>query len=163
MKHKYLIILLSLILVSCQFFETEKISTQTFYEEEIQTINWNDIDQYPVFVHCEDFSEKKDQERCFTSTLLNVFMKAVEDQVSENMLNVSIQDTIFLTLNVSEKAKFSMQKIEMDSLMIRIFPFLKEALLGRVDSLQLRAPAYKRGIPVKTEFTLPIVITTEDL
>ncbi len=163
MKYKCLAILLSLILVSCQFFETEKISEQTFYEEEIQTINWNDIDQYPVFVQCEDFSEKKDQERCFTSTLLNVFMKAVEDQVSENTINESIQDTIFLTLNVSGKAKFSIQRIEMDSLIIRTFPFLKEVLFSRMDSLQLRAPAYKRGIPVKTEFTLPIVITTENL
>jgi len=161
MKHSYALIILLLTATSCQLFETEKISTQTFYEEEIQTINWNDIDQYPAFSQCEDLSEKKEQKECFKNTLT----ASLFDAANRSILATSraINDTIFLGFSISEDAKLTVTSIEIDSTVLSVVPFLKEALLNRIDSLQLNAPAYKRGIPVKTEFTLPIVITTEDL
>ena len=33
----------------------------------------------------------------------------------------------------------------------------------QIDSISVVAPAYKRGIPVNTEFSLPIVIKTQGL
>ena len=59
MKHAIFSLFLLVLASSCQFFETEKISTETFYEEEIKAIDWKDVDQYPVFTECSDFSEKK--------------------------------------------------------------------------------------------------------
>ena len=50
----------------------------------------------------------------------------------------------------------------MDSLTKAELPRLEETLRKKIDSIALTAPAYKRGIPVKTKFTLPIVLQTDD-
>lgn len=73
-----------------------------------------------------------------------------------------LNDTIILSFSISEKAQISILEMQIDSLLQRAFPNLKDSLKYSIDALQLVAPAYKRGIPVKTQFTLPIVVTTEE-
>lgn len=156
-----LFLLLLLSLNSCQLFETEKISTETFYKEELNSIDWNDVDQYPVFKACEKITEKEMQKECFVSSLSEALHKTVQQNVYGTYQ--SINSTVLVELSVSERAKFSVDTISMDSLLIQAFPRLKSALNKSVDSLQLVAPAYKRGIPVRTQFTLPILIETREL
>ena len=40
---------------------------------------------------------------------------------------------------------------------------IMESTLESIDSIKVVAPAYKRGIPVNTEFTLPIILKTQGL
>ena len=74
-----------------------------------------------------------------------------------------MNDTVWLKFDISETAQLSVKEIEMDSVTSQTFPLLKQALLDMTDSLQLIAPATKQGIPVRTAFSLPIVIETESL
>ncbi|MAL59694.1 MAG: hypothetical protein CMC14_06580, partial [Flavobacteriaceae bacterium] len=54
---------------SCQYFNTERISSETFYEEEIESINWSEVDTYPMFRECETFTEKEVQKTCFQNVV----------------------------------------------------------------------------------------------
>ena len=158
--------LLKLLLVvvccsSCQYFETEKISSDTFYEEELKAIDWTEVDRYPAFAICDTLSEKKQQKKCFENELANHLQQGVKDQGV--MAIQDLNDTIVLSFSVSKEAKLTIIQMQMDSLLQREFPHLKDSLLYSLDALQLLAPAYKRGIPVTTQFTLPIVVKTEDL
>jgi hypothetical protein len=155
------ILVLCLVVSSCDLFETKKISSETFYDEELKTINWNDVDQYPVFKVCEHISEKLEQQRCFSDVLKNSLNEAAFKGGIAIDRNVS--DTVWLKFDISEEARLSVKEILMDSLTSQTFPLLKQALLDRIDSLKLIAPATKQGIPVRTEFSLPIVIETESL
>jgi hypothetical protein len=146
---------------SCQYFETEKISSDTFYEEELKMIDWTEVDRYPAFVVCDTLSEKAQQKKCFENELANHLQQGVKDQGV--MAIQDVNDTIILSFSVSKEAKLSMIHMQMDSLLQREFPHLKDSLLYSLDALQLLAPAYKRGIPVTTQFTLPIIVKTEDL
>ena len=47
------LLILSLFFYSCEYFETKKISSETFVKDEIKSINWKDVDQYPIFKNCE--------------------------------------------------------------------------------------------------------------
>ncbi len=161
MKITLHILLLLLVTTSCQFFETEKISTEAFYEEELKTINWNDVDQYPVFASCEQITEKKEQKDCFSQVLIGSLSQAAWN--SARGINQDIHDTIWLRIDVSETAEMKVREIQIDSALIRAYPLMRQALLDRIDSVKLIAPAYKRGIPVRTEFSLPIVVETESL
>ncbi|MBT8276764.1 MAG: hypothetical protein KJO39_11510 [Bacteroidia bacterium] len=161
MKIPLSILFLLFITTSCQFFETEKISTETFYEEELKTINWNDVDQYPVFASCEQFSDKNEQRDCFSRELISSLSQAAWD--SAIGLHQELHDTIWLRIDVSETAELKVREIQIDSALMRTYPLMKQALLDRIDSVKLIAPAYKRGIPVRTEFSLPIVVETESL
>ncbi|PKA82592.1 hypothetical protein ATE92_0725 [Ulvibacter sp. MAR_2010_11] len=161
MKNSVTLLFLLGLVTSCQFFETEKISTETFYEEELKTINWKDVDQYPVFAACEHQTEKAAQKVCFETTLSTQIYEYIS---TKNIVATrDVNDTVLLDLSVAKDAQLSVREIKIDSLITQEFPHLKNWMLQCIDSIQLVAPAYKRGIPVKTEFTLPIVIKTKDL
>ena len=144
---------------SCQFFETEKISSESFYEEEFKTIEWNEIDQYPTFSSCKELTEKGDQRNCFVNILSSSLYQSIDDQKWTIMK--TIQDTIMLEISVSNTGEIQIDSIEMDSLLGTQFPNMRVVLYNSIESLSLVAPAYKRGIPVNTRFKLPIALNTE--
>ena len=153
-------ILLVLGCTSCQFFETEKISSETFYESALKTIDWKNVDRYPAFARCDTLSEKIQQKNCFEGELAYQLQQSMTAQGVTALHDLN--DTIVLSFSISEKASITILDMQIDSLLQREFPHLKDSLKYSIDALQLVAPAYKRGIPVKTQFTLPIVVTTEE-
>lgn len=159
MRYRLFLIVFFFLATSCQFFETKKISTETFYEEEIKSINWKDVDQYPAFKDCEKFTEKNIQKTCFESTLTSHLYNSIS---SKNIIaRHRLQDTITLKFSISKTGELRVTKIEIDSLLEVDFPMLKQYILQSIDSLPTVAPAYKRGIPVNTTFVLPIVFQTQ--
>lgn len=148
-----------LLATACQFFETEKISSEEIYKDEIQTIDWNEVDSYPVFDNCDDSLDKKEQQDCFINTVTTHLYESIS---RGNMIAVrEIDDTLNVNFEVGNDGRLSVLKIEIDSLLQQEFPSLKRLILSSIDSLQPIAPAYKRGIPVKTQFTLPVIIQTD--
>jgi len=158
MKHWFIFLSLLLLATSCQFFETEKVSSEEIYNQEMETIDWKDVDNYPAFSNCENFLEKPEQKECFINTITTQLYKSISH---EDMVAVrDVYDTVKVNFEVSSKGELSIREIKMDSLLEKEFPNLERWLLESVDSLKLVAPAYKRGIPVKTQFTLPVIIKT---
>lgn len=159
MKFSIFFLSIFFLCTSCQFFETEKISSETFYEEELKTIEWNEIDQYPTFSSCKEFTEKIDQRNCFVNTLSSSFYQSIHDQKWTIMK--TIQDTIMLDISVSNTGEIQIDSIEMDSILGAQFPNMSLVLSNSIETLSLVAPAYKRGIPVDTRFKLLIALNTE--
>ena len=158
MKQSFLFAFLLILATSCQFFETEKVSSEAIFEEEMQTIDWKDVDRYPSFSNCENKLEKPEQKECFISTISSRLYQSINN---ENMVAVrEVYDTVKINFEVSSKGELSILEIKMDTLLQKEFPDLKTWLLQSIDSLKPVAPAYKRGIPVKTQFTLPVIIQT---
>jgi hypothetical protein len=157
MKH-IIYILLLLLITSCQFFETDKITTETFYEEEMKTIDWKRVDQYPAFSNCENYTEKEAQKDCFINTLSKHVYGALQQQ--NIFVTKDIHDTIYLDFYVHKNARLEVTKVAIDSTLIHMFPIMENWLIDGVSAIKLVAPAYKRGIPVETKFTLPVVIQT---
>ena len=158
MVQRLFLVFLCILTTSCQFFETEKISSEEIFEDEIKTINWRDVDRYPSFPNCRDHLEKLEQRDCFITTISSHLYKTISQ---EDMVAVQeIYDTVKVNFEVGSSGRLSIIKIELDSLLQKEFPDLEMWILNSVNSLQPVAPAYKRGIPVKTQFTLPVVIQT---
>ncbi|CAM3315740.1 hypothetical protein [Aequorivita lipolytica] len=158
MKNGFIFLLLLLVATSCQFFETEKVSSDEIYKEEMQTIDWKEVDRYPSFSNCENSLEKPEQKDCFISTISSHLYQSISH---EEMVAVrEIYDTVKVNFEISSNGKLSILEIKMDTLLQKEFPDLEKWLLQSIDSLKPVAPAYKRGIPVKTQFTLPVIIQT---
>ncbi len=158
MTQRLFLVFILLLATSCQFFETEKVSSEEIFKDEIKTINWTNVDRYPSFPNCENIVEKTEQQDCFIQTISTHIYQAI----SEGNLVASreLQDTIEVGFEVNSSGKLSIVEIKMDTLLQKDFPNLEMKILNSLDSLQPLAPAYKRGIPVKTKFTLPIIIQT---
>ncbi|QIE59465.1 hypothetical protein G5B37_07775 [Rasiella rasia] len=158
---RFSLLLCSFLCLSCQYFDTEKISAETFYQEELKTIDWAEVDRYPAFAACDTLSEKPSQKDCFEAELGAYLRQTIVNQKIEAVKD--IHDTIVVHFSISEKAIISVQSIKMDSVLVREFPHLKDTLQRDLDATKLIAPAYKRGVPVITTFTLPIVVLTDEL
>ena len=146
---------------SCQYFETDKISKETFYQEELKTIDWKDVDQYPAFPQCESFTDKAEQKSCFENALSSHLRQAF---TNHNAIAVrDLNDTVTLKFSISNNGKLSIMEMQITETIKAEFPLLHNWLEESIDTLSLVAPAYKRGIPVATQFTLPIIIKTTSL
>jgi hypothetical protein len=149
------------LLTSCQYFQAERISKETYLEEEVESINWREVDRYPLLESCSELSDKTQQQRCFTQRVSQVVQAMVDHNLSTTAQSVS--DTIYLEFFVSEKAKLLITDLRIGRNIQAALPELEALLLTCTDSLKLVAPAYKRGIPVKTQFTLPVVLRSKEL
>jgi predicted ester cyclase len=154
-------LLLLFMATSCQFFETEKIPSETFYKEELKSIDWKEVDQYPSFANCENITAKPEQKSCFENTLSAHLRQTFS---KHNAIAVhDLNDTVNLSFSINNKGKLLVESIKITATLQAEFPLLNQWLMEGIDTLHPVAPAYKRGIPVATKFTLPIVIKTEDL
>ena len=154
---KYLtIFILLLCLSSCDYFDKKKVNTQDIVNEELQTFNWNDVDQYPSFKTCESSVSKQDNKHCFETTLIN----HITSQLSKENIIVTenVEDTIMIKFHISEAGNLSVLEINNKAFTNEQIPNLEALLKKSLDSLPNIFPAIKRSQQVKTEFTLPIVI-----
>ena len=160
-KNGLLLLLLVGLCSSCQFFTTERISSDTFYEEEIESIDWNDVDSYPAFPDCERLIEKKDQKQCFQKIL----HEKIKTQImSEKWVTPEkIQDTALVIITISATGEMSLNPVQMGSLTYLNVPQMDASIQKVIEGLPKVSPALKRGIPVNTMVILPIILNSEEL
>jgi len=146
-----------ILLNSCEYFNVKKTSSNDILEEELQSFKWNEVDEYPTFTICNNSSSKIETKQCFEKTITD----AITTQLTTENIIVTqdIEDTIYIKFQISNKGELSVLEIETDSITSKEIPNIEELLKGSLDSLPEIFPAIKRSQKVKTEFTLPIVIS----
>lgn len=159
MKRFLPLLIFSLFCTSCDGIITQKKSSEEFLEEELKTINWNDVDTYPLFKGCNENDSKDIQKKCFEAFIHN----HINGHINQEQLisTTPISDTLMISIQLTAKSKVTILDIEGDSLTFSTLPELKQLLFESLYSIPQAAPALKRGVPVNTQFTLPLVIITE--
>lgn len=158
MKPYYLLIVF-LIFNSCQYFETPVPSEQELLQKELKSINWKEVDEYPSVVDCEKIEDKKQRQKCF----FEVLTQLIQEKLSVDTLSIlypeldtiEVKVTIFPNATMQFEPQFPKDSIAYDK--IKIDSILKVRL---VDFPKIN-PAIKRGVPVKTQFVLPVILKVE--
>ena len=150
------VFMLVLMLASCEYFNVKKTSSEAILEEELQTFNWNDVDEYPTFSICDSLTTKQEKKRCFGTHLTNEILNFLQGE--DITVTQDVNDTINLKFQISEKGKLSLLDFEVDSLTIEEIPNIKILIHESLMALPQVFPAIKRAQQVKTEFELPIII-----
>ena len=151
---KQLASILLILVLSCNYFETKKISSQDIVNQELKTINWNEVDEYPSFSSCDSVSGKEQRKLCFETTILNhvnLYLSQQQIVVSKN-----VEDTIHMKIQIDKKGTLHVLDIKTASKTKVLLPEIDSLLLGSVTSLPKIFPATKRGQQVSTEYVLPI-------
>ena len=159
MKKTLVLLFLSFLFVSCEEFQTRKISSEEILSEETRDFNWHEVDQYPAFAECRNITEVEAAKACFGNKVSTYFFSRLE--AKQPVVTEEIDDTLYLYLRISEKGTPTIDSMEIDSLVLDQLPEIDEWLYASVDSLPKIYPATKRGIPVKTTFRMPVVIKAE--
>lgn len=150
-----------MVFCGCNYFNTEKITSETFYEAELKTISWNEVDTLPTFSECDSTLEKLEQQACF----LKVFKREILNNLDIETLKTphAVLDTLHLDLKVTHVGVIQLLEFNADSTLLSYMPDLKQKITFSIEQLPQLEPALKRGIPVTMQCTFPIIIKTDTL
>ena len=143
---------------SCQYFQSQEKQTEETVRLMLEDVNWNDVDEYPLFEDCDETAPKNIQRNCFQETMLHYFSSSFEDIALE--VEEDINDTIYIDFLIDEHGFISVLNIQEKDNVNKVLPKLKEELSTRLNNLRTVAPALKRGAPVSVKFRLPIVLNS---
>ncbi|WP_269686450.1 hypothetical protein [Flavobacterium lacustre] len=158
MKH-YSFFLVCILFNSCQYFDKQIPSEKELLQKELKAINWKEVDEYPSLLDCEKIEDKKQRQQCF----FEILTQLIQEKLSTDTLSVlypeldtiEVRVTIFPDATMQFEPQFPKDSVAYDT--IKIDSILKARL---VDFPKVN-PAIKRGIPVKTQFILPVILKVE--
>lgn len=156
---QYYLFLVFLFFNSCQYFDKQVPSEKELLQKELKSINWKEVDEYPSVVDCEKIDNKAQRQKCF----FEVLTQLIQDKLSVDTLSIlypeldtiEVRVTIFPNATLQFEPQFPKDSVAYDT--IKIDSILKARL---VDFPKIN-PAIKRGIPVKTQFILPVILKVE--
>lgn len=146
-------------LFGCNYFENKKVDPQDIVDEEMESINWNEVDEYPAFEFCDSLEGKFEKRDCFQTYL----SKRVSEFLGEQQFVVSkdINEIAQMTITVNSSAQLTVDSVKIGEVLHQELPELDSLLFRSLDSLPAIYPAIKRGQHVKVRFNLPIEILVE--
>jgi hypothetical protein len=145
-----------LMLMSCEYFNVKKTSSDAILKEELQTFNWNEVDEYPSFSECDSYITKQERKQCFENTLSSYIFRHLSKQ--NIIVSEEIDDTLKMKIEISDQGILKVLSIENSKIIQKQIPNIETLLIASFDSLPKVYPAIKRGQHVKTQFELPVII-----
>ncbi|MGY8914952.1 MAG: hypothetical protein ACKVJF_07695 [Flavobacteriales bacterium] len=156
---KYGILCLLCILTACDWFPSKEVRTQRLVDQEMQTIDWNGVDQYPLFDNCDEVASITSQKQCFEATLLGHFSATLNE--FEYQLEGDVHDTVHVDFMIDKMGAISLLHMDKNARVNDQIPEFEIIITRSLMTLPPVAPALKRGIPVSTKFRIPIVLNTK--
>ncbi|MDP2159132.1 MAG: hypothetical protein Q8K02_01510 [Flavobacterium sp.] len=158
MKHFCYLVLFSL-LASCQYFEKRVPSEEELLQERLKQIDWKEVTDYPSVNACDSLMDKEQKKACFFQFLTELIQQKISTDSTER--NAEIFDTLNVLVTVFPDASITFEpqfpsdsthynKAKVDSI-----------LKNRLTDFPKIEPAQKEGIPVKTQFILPVVLKAD--
>ena len=154
--NKILSITLLFLLVSCQYFDKQVPSEEELLQKRLNEINWKEVTVYPSVAECDSILDKEQKKDCF----FQFISQLIQDKIAPDSLTVpsksidtiDVKVTVFADSNITFEPLFtsdstSYNKVKLDSV-----------IKSRLVDFPKIEPAQKEGIPVKTQFILPVII-----
>lgn len=149
-------LLLFFIVVSCQLFDKKVPDENELLQQELQKINWSQVDEYPTIYACDTIQDKETQKQCFFNYLVQEIQQKISiDSIQMRYPNV---DTIQVKVTVfPNKTTVFETQIPKDSIGYDIKE-IDSIIQNNLANFPPIEPASKRGVKVKTQFILPVII-----
>ena len=150
---------LALSLASCQYISREVPSKDALLQEKLKEINWNEVDEYPSVSQCEKIEDKALRQQCFFEFLTSEIQQKLSiDTLSilyPQLDTIEVKVTVFPDATLKFEPQFPKDSVAYDRVKI------DSILTARLTNFPNINPALKRGIPVKTQFILPVILKVE--
>lgn len=153
MQRIFCVLFCGLFLVSCEFFQKKELSNDAVIDT---IIDFNSIDVFPLFPSCQNIPSQEKQRICSQIKLSeHIYTSLVSSQITTAK---KVNDTLYLKLHIDTIGKVTLVNLKTSELLLEQLPNVDSLILNSISSLPNLKPAIKRGMPVATEFTLPIVV-----
>ena len=145
---------------SCEWFPSRQARTRQLVDAEMQGIDWNQLDQFPLFDACDETASKADQQECFQKTLTLHLSMALQD--FDFRADTALHDTLYVDFLVDNQGGISVLSVDENQALAAKNPEFENIVSRSLRSLPRLQPALKRGIPVAARFRLPLVVKTDE-
>lgn len=158
---KQLVCILALLLLSsCKYFDTPVPDEEELLQKRLNEINWKEVTVYPSLPECDALTDKEMKKECFFSSMTQLIQTKLNTDTLAVLYpeidTINVRVTIFpdATLQFEPqlpKDSTAYNKVKIDSL-----------LRARLQNFPKVEPAQKEGVPVKTQFILPVIINVAE-
>jgi hypothetical protein len=156
---RILILLVFLGISSCNFFDSKEKRTQELIDADLNQIDWNTVDSYPLFLECDENATKEVQRRCFEQQLTTHFGETLNEfEFTVDSDQNAIVEVIFV---IDTEGRISVLDIHKDASILKQMPEFDGLITQSLKNMPAIAPALKRGVPVSTKYKIPIVLNTK--
>jgi len=156
---KKLLFFLSLTVISCQYFDKKVPDENVLLEQELQKINWNEVDEFPSVLQCDSIEDEVIKKQCFFDYLTQTIQERIGIDTLQllypEMDTIEVKITINPDASLQFEPQFPKDSVSYDKI------FIDSILVARLSDFPKVEPAIKRGIKVKTQFVLPVIIKVE--
>lgn len=156
---KFLAIFLIALFGSCQYFDKQVPSEEELLDKRRSEINWKEVTVYPSVAECDAILDKEMRKECFFSSMTRLVQEKLTADSVEGLAGQGDTIQVMVTVNPDATLEFeprfpedstAYNKIKIDSI-----------LKARLVDFPAVEPAQKEGVPVKTQFILPVILNVE--
>lgn len=142
-------------LSSCRFFDGQVPNEEELLKKRLKEINWKEVSSYPSIAECDAIMDKEMKRDCFFAQMALLIQQKLDiDTLAlmyPEMDTIQVKVTVFSNATLRfepqlpQEANYSMAKV--DSL-----------IKARLINFPAVVPAQKEGVPVTTQFLLPVIL-----
>jgi len=147
-----IVILIVCLFFSCEFFTKKKSDN----EQKLDSISFTSVDKAPSFKVCDSIFEKAEKNDCFRNTMYLEITKSLGRQ--EIKVKEDIDEIVQVIISIPSDGTISLKSIEASQKVYVQIPDIQKIIEKSILDLPKVFPARKRGIPVTSEYILPIRI-----
>lgn len=145
--------------LGCQYIDKSVPLKDELLKQELESINWKEVDEFPSVADCDSLTDESMRRQCFFDYLA----AAIQQKIGIDTLSVlypeldtiDVKVTVFPDSSIQFEPQFPKDSVRYDVKKI------DSILHARLLDFPKINPAIKRGIPVKTQFVLPVILSME--
>ncbi|HEX9981276.1 MAG TPA: hypothetical protein VGB50_12000 [Flavobacterium sp.] len=160
MRNFLLISILSLsFFQSCQYIDKRVPSEEVLLEKELNSIDWKQVDEFPSISNCEEIHNKDLRRQCFFEYLTQEIQLRLNIDTFSTLYpeldTIEVRVTVYPDSTLRFEPQFIKDSVAYDKIKI------DSILRTRLADFPKVSPAIKRGIPVRSQFVLPVILKME--
>ena len=148
------------VIQSCQYFDKQVPDEKELLEQELKKINWDEVDEFPSVLQCDTIKDAEIKRQCFFDYLA----QTIQERIGIDTLRIEYPEidtiNVKITVNPDSSLQFETQYPN-DSITLVDKTKIDSILTSRLSDFPKVEPAIKRGVKVKTQFVLPVIIKME--
>ena len=160
MKKTIQLLFLLLAIQSCQYFEKQVPDEKELLKQELKKINWDEVDEFPSVLQCDTIKDAAIKKQCF----FDYMAQTIQERIGIDTLRIEYPEidtiNVKITINTDSSLQFETQYTN-DSIALADKTKIDSILISRLSDFPKVEPAIKRGVKVKTQFVLPVIIKME--
>lgn len=146
-------------LSSCQYFDKQVPDEDALLQKRLKEINWKEVSSYPSMAECDAIMDKQLKKECFFEQMARLVQEKLGiDTIAllyPELDTIQVKVTVFSDSTLKFEPEMSTDSVSYDRTAI------DSILKARLVNFPKIEPAQKEGVPVTTQFILPVILAVE--